>query len=138
LIIVDEVDRLKLQALEELRSMFDENSIGIVLIGMPGMQKRLSRYPQLYSRVGFVHEFRGLNKDEVVFLIEQHLAKCLNLEDFTDKEALSAVIRITQGNFPLLMRLLLQIKRILEINKLQIVTKEVVEAARENLVIDLS
>jgi len=36
------------------------------------------------------------------------------------------------------MRLLVQIKRILEINKLQIITKEVVEAARQNLVIGLT
>lgn len=137
LIIVDEADRLKLQVLEQLRSIFDESKVGIVLIGMPGMEKRLSRYPQLYSRVGFVHEFRTLSQDEMIFLIEQHLIRQLNLQDFTDREALSAIVRITQGNFRLLMRLLAQIKRILEINKLQTVTKEVVDTARESLVIGL-
>ena len=64
-----------------------------------------------------------LSQDEVLFLVEQHLTKHLNLEDFTDKEALSAIVRITQGNFQLLMRLLVQIKRILEINQLKTVTK---------------
>jgi Holliday junction resolvasome RuvABC ATP-dependent DNA helicase subunit len=49
--------------------------------------------------------------------------------------ALSAIIRVTQGNFRLVNRLLLQIKRILEINGLTVVSKEVVEAARNNLVI---
>ena len=39
------------------------------------------------------------------------------------------------GNFRLLNRLLTQVERILEINALPTVTKEVVEAARENLVI---
>jgi len=39
------------------------------------------------------------------------------------------------GNFRLLNRLLTQIERILEINALQQVTKTVVEAARESLVI---
>ncbi len=137
LIVIDEADRLKLDSLEEMRSIFDEGNVGLVLIGMPGIQKRLSRYPQLYSRVGFVHEFRTLSQEEIMFLIERHLTQQLELQDFTDKEALSAIVRISQGNFRLLMRLLEQIKRILEINKLQIITKEVVEAARENLVIGL-
>jgi hypothetical protein len=44
-------------------------------------------------------------------------------------------IRITGGSFRLLNPLLTQIERILEINALQQVTKALVEAARESLVI---
>jgi hypothetical protein len=46
-----------------------------------------------------------------------------------------SIIRMTGGNFRLLNRLLTQMERILEINALQEVTKAVVEAARESLVI---
>jgi len=139
LVIVDEADRLKLPGLEQLRDMYDRGRLGgLVLIGMPGIEKRLARYAQLYSRVGFVHPYRPLGKEELQFVLEQRwqdLGLRMDPGDFTDAEAIAAVIRITSGNFRLLQRLFSQIERILEINGLRLITKEVVEAARESLVI---
>ncbi len=105
---------------------------------MPGIEKRLARYPQLYSRVGFVHQFRPLGTAEMHFIVEkqwQQLGVQLRPEDFTDAEAIASVMRITGGNFRLIHRLSAQIERILQANELHLVTKEVVEAARESLVI---
>jgi hypothetical protein len=49
----------------------------------------------------------------------------------------ATITRITAGNFRLIQRLFEQIDRILQINNLRTVTKEVVEAARETLVVGL-
>lgn len=136
LLIVDEADRLKTTGLEQLRDFFDRRAIGLILIGMPGLEKRLTRYPQLYSRIGFAH--RPLSTDELHFVLTHHWQKLgltLSATDFTDVEAVATVARITGGTFRLVHRLFAQIRRVLEINEMQTVTREVVETARETLVI---
>ena len=138
LLIIDEADRLKTPGLEQLRDHYDRSQMGVILIGMPGIEKRLARYPQLYSRIGFVHEYRPLSAGELAFVLQRHwgaLGLKLSADDFTDTEAIAAVHRITSGNFRLVQRLFAQITRVLEINELSVISREVVETARESLVI---
>lgn len=138
LVIVDEADRLKTATLEQLRDFFDRRDLGVILIGMPGLEKRLARYPQLYSRIGFAHRYQPLSPEELRFVLAHHwqrLGLGLSAADFTDAEAVAAISRTTNGNFRLIQRLFTQIERVLEINHLRTITAEVVDAARETLVI---
>lgn len=138
LLIIDEADRLQPRGLEQVRDIYDRYNIGVVLIGMPGIEKRLVRFPQLYSRVGFSHAYKPLSQDEIHFILENH-CRMLGVElcesSFSDHEAIAAVTRITQGNFRLINRVLKQTTRIMKVNQLSSITKDVVEAARECLVI---
>jgi DNA transposition AAA+ family ATPase len=138
LLVVDEADRLKQASLEQLRDFYDRSSLGLILIGMPGMERRLARYPQLYSRVGFAHEYRPLAAEELTFVLTNHwqdLGLRVACGEFNDPEIVAAVARITGGNLRLVQRLFTQISRILEVNELSSVTREAVETARESLII---
>lgn len=79
---------------------------------MPGIDKRFSRYPQLYSRIGFAHEFDNLSKDETHHILAYKWSELdipIKLEDFSDYEVITSIIKITNGNFRLIQRLFSQI-----------------------------
>ncbi len=138
LVIIDESERLSANCLELMRDRYDRTNVAFILIGMPGIEKQFSHYPQLYSWLGFAHEYRTLGHDELQFVLTRQwkkLGKTLDLDDFTDAQAFAAVERITRGNFRLLERLFPQIERVLKINDLDVITNDVIEAARSTLVI---
>jgi len=138
LLIIDEAERLTQPSLEHLRDRFDRRATGLILIGMPGIDRSLSRHPQLYSRIGFAHQYRTLGDDELAFVLTRHWAKLgltLDLTDFTDTQAVAAVGRITRGNFRLVHRLFAQVARVMKINNLSVITSDVIETARGTLVI---
>jgi DNA transposition AAA+ family ATPase len=137
LLLVDEADRLKTATLEQLCDRHDRTGVGLILISMPGIENAWRATRSSTAASGFVHHFRVLSAEEQALVLARHWPE-LGLndpDDFTTSEALATIIRITSGNFRLTARLVAQIKRVLDINHLTVVTKEVVEAARESLVI---
>ncbi|NRG43138.1 AAA family ATPase [Rathayibacter sp. VKM Ac-2835] len=137
LLIIDEADRLKTAGLEQVRDYFDRHHIGVILIGMPGIEKRLARYPQLYSRIGFAHEYRTLTPDELTAVLSNRLPAAPDAADsgIAHATAIATIVRITAGNFRLVDRLTTQIERIQHLNDIPALTPELVDAAREALLI---
>ncbi len=137
LLIVDEANRLKDAGLELMRDFADRGEFGLVLLGMPGLEKRLMRAPQLYLRVGFAHEMEPLSDEETRDFLEKRWSHRVkpSSDDFTDKEAVATILRITRGNIRLIERLMMQVEHVLVANQTQVVTKDVVETAQQNLII---
>lgn len=137
LLIIDEADRLKTTGLEQVRDYFDHHHMGVILIGTPGIEKRLARYPQLYSRIGFAHEYRQLTPEELTAVLTKRLPIAEDEGDggLAHATAIATIVRITAGNFRLVDRLLTQIERVQTVNELDGLTPEVVEAARQALLI---
>ncbi len=74
LLIADEAERLNSTALEIVRDRHHRLNTAVIFIGMPGLDKQFSRYPQLYSRLGFAHQYRPLGHDELVFVLHRQWA----------------------------------------------------------------
>lgn len=138
LVIIDEADRLKTNALEQLRDFFDRNDVGLILIGMPGFERQLARYPQLYSRIGFAHQYRPLDPEDVPVVLSHYWEQLGCTYDPTnpaDAETATTITTVTGGNFRLIERLMTQIARVMTINQLQTIAPGVVHAARQMLVV---
>ena len=137
-VIVAEADRLKTAGPEQLRDFFDRRDLGLILIGMPGFDRQLARYPQLYSRIGFAHQYKPLDADDLPLVLANYLHQLgllLDPGDANDVETVSAIIRFTGGNFRLIERLMTQVARVIEINQLDTLDPDVIHAARQMLVV---
>jgi len=138
LIIIDEADRLKPASLEQVRNIYDTRKVGMLLIGMPGIEKKFSRFAQLYSRIGFVHHFQTIDKDDIWGIVKRKAIEIgINTEVETQdlKEAFAEIIRITQGNFRHIQRLFTQISRLMKVNNVSELDKELVNTAKSSLII---
>src|SRR5699024_1489602 len=101
--------------------------IGMVFIGRPSIEKRLARYPQLFSRIGFTHEFDNLSKDENHNILKykwEELGLSIKLEYFFDYGGISIMVKIISGSIMLILRLCMQIELIIKINNLEISSAE--------------
>jgi hypothetical protein len=79
-----------------------------------------------------------LSRHELQAVIERQtiqLGLGLELTHHADADVVTAITRVTRGNFRLVERLFAQIQRVVLINDLPAITPEVVAVASESLVI---
>ena len=136
LLIVDEAQRLKGNALEQMRDIYDDGGFGVAMLSKLSSYERILATDERF-RVRLSPPYRL--KTPRAAPMRQIVARPdlfdvgLPPEAFSDEEAVSAIIRATSCNFGYLMRLVQQIEDTLRANRLEVgpgsVTLEVVEIA---------
>ena len=117
---------------------YAQNPAFLTKISLVALGVRLARYPQLYSRIGFAHQYKPLDVDDLPLVLTNYwnqLGVPLDPNDTSDFDTVSAVVRITGVNFRLIERLMTQVARVMEINQLDALDPDVIHAARQMLVV---
>jgi hypothetical protein len=93
--------------------------------------------PSSTAASGVAHQYRRLDIDELPGVLGHywHQFGIPFHPDDNNVHAVAAINRTTGGNSRLIERLMAQIARILEINQLDAITPDVVDAARQMLVV---
>ena len=136
LLVIDEADRLKLGALEVIRDLYDRTPLSVLLIGSPGIERRLRRtgYGQLHSRFTLAYEIQALSSDEIRSFISRKWNE-LELPCTADDAVSTGIMRISNGNPRVLHRIFNEIKRLQRINRFHAITPDVLEVARKGLLL---
>ena len=141
LIIIDEANRLNYNSLEHIRDLFDQLHIGMVLMGLRGLEKYIGRLPQFRNRIGFRHEFRPLSTQDMLDIVETEVFNDFGFgftnQEIEDRATIKCLVRACGGNIRTFQLICLQIRRLMQINNLDVVSKQVIEAAREAIIIGL-
>jgi len=97
---------------------------------MPISKSALPRFPRFYSRIGFDHEFHTLEEKEITELLNQGwvLVGVTLPSEVLAPDVIASLIRMSGRNFRRRTRLLAQIERILKVNQLDKISKEIVAA----------
>ena len=85
-----------------------------------------------------MHAYRALQPAEMRALLTEHasvLAEALPADALSDPEVIATIVRLIDGNFRLVLRLLEEIVRIFEVNQADQITLDAIDRARETLVI---
>ena len=100
------------------------------------MDRRLERQPHFSHRVAFVHQYKQLSLEEVRLYIDYKL-DAMGLSK-PQNDLYSVIYWYTQGNFRMLNNLFLQISRLIRINAMTEITRDLIDTAREILLFGLT
>jgi hypothetical protein len=133
LIIIDKAYRLSLRCLEAIADISERQKLGIVLIGMPGFDRRIRSFEQVHNLVGFYHTFNTPRTEELAAILEA----CWHNQNIQiDQAAVETLEKVTSSNIRKLININAEMGRVCELNSISIITPEVVQLASRTLLLD--
>ncbi len=126
-VILDEADYLKSDALEFVRRIvYDLGRSGLVLIGLPQLQAMIQNlkndHRQLESRIGILHRFDGLTKQDAVMIAR-------SVWDGCGMDVINAIYAVSKGDVRQYVKIIERAQNTMAVNKLDKPDVEVIEIA---------
>lgn len=142
-VLLDEADRLNDECLEVARDLYDRTGIPVIFLGTPKLERRVEKFPQLYSRIGFYQEYAPFTVQETEDFLALALSEWEGLTDGprirtatrtfspTERSAIWTIQQVTGGVVREIRRIMEQVDRLVRVNKVSEMDPEVVRLAAE-------
>ncbi len=109
MIIIDEAHRLRPKTFSEIRDIFDQLEIAVVLVGTDRLDAVIRRDEQVYNRFMACHRFHRLSTqqlEQVTAVWEAYVLKLPQESNLTSEQMLLVLAKATRGYLGLLDRIL--------------------------------
>lgn len=133
LLFIDKAQRLSTKCLETACDFAEKHKLGLVLLSMPGFDRRMRNVEQLSNRVGFYHVFSTPRTDELKAILE---SRWKSQQVTIDESAVELLEKITSSNIRKLDNINAEMSRVCELNSVTIINAELVELASKTLLLD--
>jgi DNA polymerase III delta subunit len=119
--------------LEAICDFAEDHKPGIVLLGMPGFDRRIRNYDQINNLVGFYHIFNTPRTDELRAILE---ARWQHQQVTIEDGAIKMLEKVTSSNIRKLVNINAEMSRVCELNSISIITPDLVKLASKTLLLD--
>ena len=135
LVIVNHAHRLSFDCLDALNDFRKKYKIGVILLGVPGFDRRVKHYDLVGCDVAIFHEYAKPRTEELRQILElKWHAGAVTVED----AAIMIIEEVTSSNIQKALNIQTEIERVRGINSISIISPEIVQAASTSLLLNVS
>ncbi|MBX9721654.1 MAG: ATP-binding protein [Candidatus Obscuribacterales bacterium] len=133
LIIINQAHRLSLLCLDAINDFRLNNRIGIVLLGVPGFDRKVKLFDQVGNDVALYHEYTPPRSEELKQILELQWS---GPEITVEQAAITVIEEVTSSNIQKALNVQAEIERVRRINSIAIISPELVKAATSSLLLE--